>query len=178
MARLISTITLSAHQAPGRKRAARSRAKMPGKAPRQAPHGVIMAEDAFQTFLALANAVLALHVGIVIFVVTGLPLIFIGAARGWRWVRDLRFRVLHLAAIAYVALQAWFGIACPLTTLEQWLRRRAGATVYEGEFVVHWLRKLIFFEAPPWAFTAAYTGFAVLVALAWLWVRPDHRDSA
>lgn len=133
-----------------------------------------MGQDSFQVFLALANAVLAMHVSLVIFVVAGLPLIFVGARFHWHWVRDLRFRVLHLAAIGYVALQAWFGIACPLTTLEQWLRIRAGATVYEGEFIVHWLRTLIFFEAPPWAFTAAYTGFAALVALAWLRVPPSR----
>lgn len=134
-----------------------------------------MENGALNMFLALANGVLATHVGIVLFVVAGLPLIFIGAARGWRWVRNARLRVLHLAAIAYVALQAWFGIACPLTTLEQWLRVRAGATVYDGEFIVHWLRTLIFFEAPPWAFTAAYTGFALLVALAWWRVPPARR---
>lgn len=131
-----------------------------------------MGNDALHTFSMLATAVLAMHVGFVMFVVAGLPLIFIGAARGWGWVRNLRLRVLHLAAIAFVALQAWLGIACPLTTLEQWLRVRAGATVYEGEFIVHWLRTLIFIEAPPWAFTAAYTGFAALVALAWWRVPP------
>ena len=127
-------------------------------------------------FKALANAVLAAHLGIVIFVVAGLPLIFIGAARGWGWVRNRRFRVLHLAAIGYVALQSWVGIACPLTTLEQWLRVRAGATVYEGEFIVHWMRTLMFFEAPPWIFTAAYTGFAVLVAVAWWRIPPARAD--
>ena len=117
--------------------------------------------------MALANAVLATHLAIVVFVVAGLPLVFIGARRGWGWVRNLRFRVLHLAAIAYVALQSWFGVACPLTTLEQWLRVRAGATVYDGEFIVHWMRTVMFFEAPPWVFVAAYTGYAALVALAW-----------
>ena len=125
-------------------------------------------------FMALANAVLATHLAIVIFVVVGLPLVFIGAKRGWGWVRNLRFRVLHLAAIAYVALQSWFGVACPLTTLEQWLRIRAGATVYEGEFIVHWMRTVMFFEAPPWVFAAAYTGYAALVALAWNRVPPTR----
>lgn len=127
--------------------------------------------------MALANAVLATHLAIVIFVVVGLPLVFIGAKRGWAWVRNLRFRVLHLAAIAYVALQSWFGAACPLTTLEQWLRVRAGATVYEGEFIVHWMRTVMFFEAPPWVFAAAYTGYAALVVLAW-WRVPPTRTPA
>lgn len=134
--------------------------------------------DELGMFRVLANMVLSVHVGIVVFVVAGLPLIFAGAALGWRWVRNIRWRVLHLAAIGYVVIQSWFGIACPLTTLEQWLRRRAGATVYEGEFIVHWLQTLIFFQAPPWAFVAAYTAFAALVALAWYRVPPGMQRNA
>ena len=32
--------------------------------------------------------------------------------------RHLWFRLAHLTAIAVVVLQAWFGVICPLTTLE------------------------------------------------------------
>lgn len=124
------------------------------------------------TYLALANAVLVLHVMIVLFIIGGLILTLVGGALRWRWVRNLVFRVLHLAAIGYVALEAWLGIVCPLTTLELWLRTRAGQTVYDGDFIAFWLRKLLFFEAPPWVFTAAYTAFGSLVLLGWMLVRP------
>lgn len=134
-----------------------------------------MNDQGMPLFSMLANAVLVTHVGVVLFVVAGLPLIFIGAARRWGWVRDMRVRLLHLAAIGYVAMQSWFGLVCPLTTLEQWLRVRAGLPIQEGEFVVRWLRTLLFFEAPPWVFTAAYTAFAALVALAW-WRVPPARS--
>jgi hypothetical protein len=36
----------------------------------------------------------------------------------------------------------------------------------------HWLSRLIFFDAPWWAFVAAYSAFAALVAACWWWVRP------
>lgn len=61
----------------------------------------------------LANAVLILHVGIVLFIVT-----LAGGICNWPWVRNFWFRALHLAGIGYVAMEAWLGIVCPLTTLE------------------------------------------------------------
>jgi hypothetical protein len=66
----------------------------------------------------LADVVLVVHFAVVVFVVGGLPLIVVGNLRGWLWVDDFRFRVAHLAAIVFVAAQAWLGRICPLTTLE------------------------------------------------------------
>lgn len=121
---------------------------------------------------ALANLVLLLHVGVVLFIIGALVLTLVGAWRHWRWVRNFYFRALHLLGIGYVALEAWLGIVCPLTTLESWLRARAGQHVYDGDFIAHWLSQLMFYEAPPWVFIAAYSSFGLLVALSWLWVRP------
>jgi Protein of Unknown function (DUF2784) len=123
----------------------------------------------------LADAVLVLHVGVVLFVLGGLVVVVAGNWLHWRWVNRLWFRVAHLAAIAVVVLQAWLGQICPLTTLESWLRVRAGAAAYEKSFIEHWLQRLIYHEAPFWVFTVAYTVFAVLVALAW-WRFPPHRN--
>jgi hypothetical protein len=120
----------------------------------------------------LADGVLVLHAGLVVFVVGGLPLILLGAARKWLWVKNFWFRVLHLAAIVSVMLEAWLDIVCPLTTFEQWLRGRAGQRVYEGDFIGHWLGKLLFYEAPPWVFVAVYSVFALLVTYSWIFVRP------
>lgn len=123
---------------------------------------------------SLADAILALHVGTVAFVVLGTLAILAGGPRGWRWVRHRPFRIVHLALMAFIALQAWFGRLCPLTVWEQALRTRAGQDAYGGSFVQHWLSQLIFFEAPWWIFVAAYTAFAVLVAICW-WRWPPHR---
>lgn len=122
----------------------------------------------------LADAVLALHVAVVAFVVLGMLAIAVGARR-WRWVRRRRWRAVHVALMAFIALQAWLGALCPLTIWEQALRRRAGQSVHEESFIAHWLGRLLYVEAPWWAFVAAYTAFAALVAWAWWRVPPERR---
>jgi hypothetical protein len=123
-------------------------------------------------YLLAADAVLMVHVGFVIFVVLGLMLILIGGGLGWSWVRNRRFRLLHLSAIGVVILQSWLGVICPLTVLEMFLRERAGEAGYTGSFIAHWLENLLYFEAPAWVFALVYSLFGLLVAASWFWVRP------
>lgn len=123
----------------------------------------------------LADAVLTLHFAVVLFVVGGLVAILAGRWLGWRWVDRWSFRAAHLGAIGYVALQQWLGAVCPLTTLEAWLRVRAGQAPYETSFVEHWLQRLLYYDAPGWVFTAAYTFFALLVLATW-WLAPPRRS--
>lgn len=127
------------------------------------------------TYQALADAVLVLHVGIVIFVGGGLLLILLGNWRGWGWVNAWPFRLAHLAAIAVVVAEAWLGIVCPLTTLEMALRARAGAATYGGSFIEHWLQRLLYYDAPAWVFTLAYSLFAAAVVASWWWFPPTRR---
>ncbi len=122
----------------------------------------------------LADLVLTVHFGIVAFVVGGLVLVVVGNLRGWRFVNGWWFRLAHVAAIAVVVAQAWLGVACPLTTLESALRENAGEAGYETSFIEHWLTAILFYEAPPWVFTAAYTLFGLVVAAAW-WRYPPRR---
>jgi len=122
----------------------------------------------------LADALLALHVGVVLFVVGLLPLVLVGGLRGWAWVRRFRLRLTHLLLMVFIAAQAWLGQLCPLTVWEQDLRRIAGEGSYRESFIEHWLSRLLYWQAPWWVFVAAYTGFAVLVGLAWWWVRPKR----
>lgn len=132
--------------------------------------------DRSTTMLMLADSVLLLHVLFVMFVIAGLVAVLLGKMAGWRWVRNWWFRVLHLVAIGVVVLQAWLGRICPLTILEMWLRREAGDATYAGGFVSHWLESILYYRAPAWVFTIAYTAFAALVVLAWVWVRPERRS--
>ena len=115
----------------------------------------------------VADAVLILHVGFVLFVVGGLFMIIVGNISGWAFVNRLWFRVLHLLAILAVVLESWFGIICPLTALENQARLAAGADGYSASFVEHWLGSVLFFDLPPWVFIGAYTSFGLLVLLTW-----------
>ena len=120
----------------------------------------------------LADLILALHVGIVAFVVVGQLLFVIGGILGWAWVREWWIRLAHLALIAFVIVQSWLGAVCPLTVWEQALRLQVGQAGYAESFIEHWLSSLIFFNAPAWVFVLAYTLFGALVLLTWRWFPP------
>jgi len=124
----------------------------------------------------LADIVLATHLSVVLFVIGGLVAIFVGNLHRWRFVNSWWFRGAHLAAIAVVVAQAWLGIVCPLTTLESWLRVKAGGTAYETSFIEHWVTRFLYYDTPAWVFTAAYTLFGLAVVAAW-WRFPPRRSS-
>lgn len=122
----------------------------------------------------LADAVLVLHAAVVAFVVFGLAAIVAGGRRRWGWTAGREFRLAHGAAIAFVVTESWLGLVCPLTALESWLRARAGSpAAYAGGFVEHGLQRLLYWDAPAWAFTLAYSLFGLAVAAAW-WRYPPR----
>ena len=121
----------------------------------------------------LADLLVAVHFAIVVFIVGGLILVWVGAPLGWRWVRNPWFRYLHLGAIALVAAEALLGYACPLTVWEDALR---GGTRPES-FVARWVHALLYYRAPEWVFTAIYALWA-LATLATLRLVPPRRKAA
>lgn len=118
--------------------------------------------------LLLADLILVTHFAFVLFVVGSLPLIWLGAAAHWTWVRNFSFRIAHLIAILVVSAEAVAGIWCPLTVWEDALR----GVEAEKSFVARWLHTLLYYDLPPAAFTAAYLAFAALVGVTWWRIRP------
>lgn len=119
----------------------------------------------------LANFILIVHSLFVLFVVGGLAAIWAGAALGWRWVRNLWFRLAHLAAILFVAAESLVGIACPLTVWEDALRQSGGG---ERGFIQRWVHRVLYFDFPEWVFTILYIVFALVVAATFLKVPPGR----
>ena len=76
------------------------------------------------------------HFAFILFVVFGGALVL-------RWPRLAR---LHLPAVAWGALVELAGWVCPLTPLENFLRRAAGQEGYAGDFVERYLIALIYPE--------------------------------
>jgi hypothetical protein len=111
----------------------------------------------------LADIVLLLHVGYAAFVIGGLLAVPLGGWLGWRWVRARRFRVAHLLCTVTVAVEALIGVICPLTWFEHALLVASGAAGYERSFIGHLLYRLLYYDAPAWAFTAAYTALALTI---------------
>ena len=82
----------------------------------------------------LADTVVVLHGAFVVFVVLGGLLVL------WR-----RFFLwLHLPAAVWGFLIEVAGVHCPLTHLENALRRRAGQAGYPGGFIEHYLIPVIY----------------------------------
>ena len=73
----------------------------------------------------LADLVVLVHLTFIGFVALGGLL-----ALRWRWVPWL-----HLPAVGWGALVELFGLTCPLTPLENWLRRLGGTRGYWSGFV-------------------------------------------
>ena len=120
----------------------------------------------------LADIIVVLHAAYVAFVVFGVPVIFIGAWRGWRFARNFWFRTVHLLMIGIVALEAIVGMMCPLTVWENQLRRNAGQNVEQGSFIGRWAHQLIFVDFSPQVLTLCYVLFAVTVIVMFITIRP------
>lgn len=82
----------------------------------------------------LADLVLVLHFGFIVFVV-------LGGLVALRWPR---VAIIHLPTAAWGILIELFGWVCPLTPLENSLRRSAGEAGYAGGFVEHYLLPVIY----------------------------------
>jgi hypothetical protein len=118
--------------------------------------------------MILADAVLALHVGVILFNVFGLVVIPLGGWLSWRFVRVAWWRLLHLVAMAAVAVQALVGQACFLTL---WQDALVGRGQDGPPLIVRWVDRIIFWPLPLWFFAVLY-GLAWLYVLALLWWVP------
>jgi len=81
-----------------------------------------------------ADAVLVIHFAFIAFVLFGGVLVL--HRRIWA--------AFHLPAVAWAAFAELSGTICPLTPLENYLRRSAGAAGYDGGFIEHYLIPLIY----------------------------------
>jgi uncharacterized protein DUF2784 len=82
----------------------------------------------------LAGVVVGFHLAFVLFVVLGGLLVL-------RWPR---LAWLHLPAAVWGALIEFAGWVCPLTPLENQLRRAGGTAEYAGGFVEHYLLPVLY----------------------------------
>lgn len=132
--------------------------------------------NAQRLYLVLADLTLIVHAAFVVFVIVGLLLIWIGRFRRWAFVRNVWFRLAHLAAIGVVAAESLAGCVCPLTTWEDKLRLLAGGKErYQGSFIQHWLHRVMFFDLNEKVFTVVYAVFFLAVALS-LWFVPPRKS--
>jgi uncharacterized protein DUF2784 len=110
-------------------------------------------------YTALADLVVVAHFGYLAVFVFG------GMAAG-RWPGLLPW---HLAAVGWALGAVTIRYDCPLTTLEHQLRELAGRGLYEGSFLRHYVRGVLFPESLTPFVVAGIVGLVVAgwVRLAW-----------
>lgn len=115
-----------------------------------------------------ADAVLVLHLGFVLFVV-------LGGLLALRWPRAAW---IHLPAAVWGAAIEFFGWICPLTPLENHLRRLGGEAGYPGGFVEHYVFATLYPQGLTREVQLALGLFVVAVNVAvylWAWRRARLR---
>lgn len=85
-------------------------------------------------YRSLADLVLVVHLAFVLFVVLGGLLVL-----RWRWVA-----LLHVPAAIWGILIEYTGGICPLTPLENSLRRLGGEAGYSGGFIQHYIQPVLY----------------------------------
>jgi hypothetical protein len=102
--------------------------------------------------LALAAVMLTLHLGWILWVILGAV-----------WTRGRRLLTgFHIGSLLWgvvVEIGPW---PCPLTMAEQFFEMKAGASSYQGGFLVHYLDLVVYPGLPGWLLTVA--GVAVCAA--------------
>lgn len=123
-----------------------------------------------------ADAIVVFHFCYVLFAVGGELIVLLGWLLRWPWIRNLAFRIVHLASVVVVATEALIGVLCPLTDWEYRLRLLAGQTFEEEiPFMARLVRRIIFYDFPTWVFTLTYILFALLMAATLLLVPPRKK---
>ncbi|OJZ19044.1 MAG: hypothetical protein BGP21_13270 [Thiobacillus sp. 65-29] len=115
----------------------------------------------------LADLLVLLHLGFVAFVVGGG---FLVARHPW-------LAALHLPAAAWGAWIEFSGGICPLTPLENHLRRLGGGEAYQGDFVERYLLPVLYPEQLTVSLQQGLGAMVIavnLIAYAWVWRRLRH----
>jgi uncharacterized protein DUF2784 len=87
-------------------------------------------------FRALADLVVILHLGFVLFVI-------LGGLLALRWPK---LAWVHVPAAVWGVLIEFFGWICPLTPLENHLRQLGGQAGYSGGFIEHYIVAVVYPE--------------------------------
>lgn len=124
-------------------------------------------------YALLADIIVVFHLLYVAFAVGGETVIIAGWLFRWRWIKNPVFRIAHLISVVLVAVEASFGIFCPLTIWEYKLRELAGQRVERDiSFIARLVRMALFYDLPLWVFTVVYISFGILVVLTFVFIPP------
>jgi hypothetical protein len=98
-----------------------------------------------------ADAIVAVHLAYLVFI----P---VGGVLALRWPRLV---LPHLLAVAIGVVSLTVKFDCPLTTWEQWLRRKGGEPAYTDGFVAHYLAGRVYPHGYEWAVQALFVACVI-----------------
>lgn len=120
----------------------------------------------------LAVALLIAHLGFILFVVLGGLLVLRRPKLAW----------VHIPAVLWGVFTEYFGVVCPLTPLENTLRRLGGEAGYRGGFIEHYLMAAIYPQGLAREHQFVLGTVALLVNIAVYWrlaiIRRRNRTDA
>jgi hypothetical protein len=122
-------------------------------------------------YAAAAALVVAIHLAFVVFATLGGMLAVRWPSVAW----------IHLPAAAWATFVEFSGQLCPLTPMEQTLRRRAGLEDYTGDFVANYIFPLLYPTGLTHRAQVALGCFVIVtnaIAYAFVWKRRRGRRSA
>lgn len=115
----------------------------------------------------LADLVLVLHGTFVLFVVAGALLVV-----RWGWVARM-----HIPCVVWGAWIELTGGVCPLTPVENDLRRRAGEAGYQGGFIEHYVTAALYPDGLTRGMQIALgIGVVVLNVAVYTWILRRRRS--
>jgi hypothetical protein len=115
--------------------------------------------------LVAAELVAILHMAYLVYMIFGG---FLALHRfAWIWP--------HIVSTVYSIYVTTTSFTCPVTTLEKWLLVRGGETPYEGSFIAHYLRGVLY---PPQYEKALWLSGMALAVVSYVIVLARRRRTA
>jgi hypothetical protein len=127
--------------------------------------------------LAIAQAILAVHMLAALFIIAGVILIPAGMTRHWAFIDIIWWRAVHVGALGIVAGQRLLGQTCFLSVWEEHFRNIARHGPYAMPLVHAIGYKLVHWPLPFPFTTMLYTGALLYVLVLW-WIRPPRAHIA
>ena len=117
-----------------------------------------------------ADLVLIIHFCIVFFLSFGLVVLPIGYLKNYNWTRNTKMRVAHMFLMGFITLEAFLGITCPLTIIENILRQ----IEYQQSFVSYWVSRFIYWDLPSYFFVSLYFFCLIWTLVFWKVHSPNY----
>ncbi len=120
-------------------------------------------------FQVLADGVVIIHLGFILFVIFGgIIAVF--------WPKVLLIQITCVIWGIFIELT---GFICPLTPMENYLRQQAGQMPYSGDFIMHYIEPVIYPEGLTREFQILMGLLAFVVnVLVYIWLFHRKRSGA